>query len=65
METANNKVLNELRRSTMGITHWNFPKGFALRSRIADLRSIGKEIVTKLERNDNNTGKHARYFLIK
>ena len=44
-------------------THQNFNKGFALRSRISDLRNTRKvPIVTKLE-TQRDGGKHARYIL--
>lgn len=48
-----------------GITHWNFGRGFALRSRIADLRARGCKIVTNMEKNEDGNGHHARYVLIK
>ena len=38
---------------------------YRLSARINDLRKIGVNIETKNERNKNNTGTHARYFLIK
>ena len=45
------------------VTHHNFNNGFALRSRISDLRNIRKiPIVTQLEPQPNG-GKHARYIL--
>ena len=45
------------------VTHHNFANGFALRSRISDLRNHRNiEIVTKLESHANG-GKHARYIL--
>lgn len=65
-DTANNKVLDLLkRRTSTGITHWDFPRGFALRSRISDLRKLGNEILTRLEKNNDGHGQHARYILIK
>ncbi len=65
MNQATEKVISALnRRGAEGITHWDFPNGFALRSRIADLRRAGKKIITKMERNNGNRGNHARYFLI-
>lgn len=45
------------------VTHHNFNNGFALRSRISDLRNIRNiPIKTKLEPHANG-GKHARYIL--
>ena len=38
---------------------------YRLSARINDLRKIGVNIETKNERNKNNSGTHARYFLIK
>lgn len=66
MNNSKQKVLDVLRsKRNQGITHWDFHNGFALRSRIADLRKLGHEIITQMESNDGNSGKHARYFLIK
>ena len=66
MKTNNDRVLSKLKaKKNKGITHWDFPSGFALRSRIADLRSRGYEILTNLEKNADNKGMHARYVLIK
>lgn len=59
-------VMKKLRRARgKGITHHDFIAGFALRSRIADLRAKGIDILTKLEKNYRNNGRHARYILIK
>lgn len=45
------------------VTHQNFARGFALRSRISDLRNVRNiPIKTKLESQPNG-GKHARYIL--
>ena len=38
---------------------------YRLSARINDSRKIGVKIETKNERNKNNSGTHARYFLIK
>jgi len=66
VNTSREKVIKALRKAKgKGITHWDFATGFALRSRIADLRGQGVEILTKLEPNDNNNGRHARYILIR
>ena len=66
MKPAAIQVLKKLRSSkSKGVTHWDFPSGFALRSRISDLRGSGCEIKTNLEKNQANTGRHARYILIK
>lgn len=66
MNASREKVIKALRKAkSKGITHWDFANGFALRSRIADLRGQGVEIQTKLEPNDNNNGRHARYILIR
>ena len=64
--TAKQKVYDLLKqRAASGVTHWDFPQGFALRSRISDLRKGGQDILTRLESNNSNPGKHARYILIK
>lgn len=66
MNTSREKVIKALRKAKgKGITHWDFATGFALRSRIAELRAVGVEIQTKLEPNDSNNGRHARYILIR
>jgi hypothetical protein len=66
LKTNNDRVLSKLKRNkNKGITHWDFPSGFALRSRIAELRSRGYQILTNLEKNADNKGRHARYFLMK
>lgn len=66
MNASREKVIKALRKAkSKGITHWDFANGFALRSRIADLRGQGVEIQTKLEPNDSNNGRHARYILIR
>lgn len=66
MNASRKKVIKALRKAkSKGITHWDFANGFALRSRIADLRGQGVEIQTKLEPNDSNNGRHARYILIR
>ncbi len=66
MNDSEQRVLNAFaRHKSKGITHQLFPAGFALRSRIADLRAKGFQISTKLEANSNNDGRHARYHLVK
>ena len=66
MKPAMLQVLTKLRsKKNKGITHWDFPSGFALRSRIADLRASGNDILTRLEKNQATNGRHARYYLIK
>ena len=63
--TAKQKVFDLLKqRAASGVTHWDFPQGFALRSRISDLRKGGQEILTRLETNHSSAGKHARYILM-
>ena len=65
MNDSMQRVLNQFKlHKSKGITHQCFPVGFALRSRIADLRATGYKIVTKLEDNTSNSGRHARYHLI-
>ena len=44
------------------VIEFNF---YQLSARINDLRKTGLNIETKNERNKNNSGTHARYFLIK
>lgn len=66
MNDSEQRVINAFNRhKSKGITHQLFPAGFALRSRIADLRAKGYRIVTKMEANSDNSGRHARYQLIK
>lgn len=60
------EVLDKLREAgSAGVTHWDFGNGLALRSRISDLRKLGFDIHTKLERNESGKGSHARYRLVK
>lgn len=66
MNNGEQIVLTKLRRARgKGITHSDFIAGFALRSRIADLRAKGFNIQTTLEKNYRNNGRHAVYKLIK
>jgi len=66
MNNSEQRVIDTLKSNkNKGVTHWDFPNGFALRSRIADLRKLGHKISTRLESNTGNSGRHARYFLIK
>lgn len=66
MNNGEQIVMTKLRRARgKGITHRDFIAGFALRSRIADLRAKGIDILTKREKNYRNNGRHARYILIK
>ena len=54
------RVLAKLRRKTRsGVNAFDFNKGFAIRSRIADLRAMGYNIKTELKH-----GKVADYFLL-
>jgi len=65
MNTSTQRVLKELEYAgSKGITHKNFGVGFALRSRIADLRDMGYEIITKQEDNNHGWGWHGLYVLI-
>jgi len=57
-------VLKALKANPNGITVRDFQNGFALRSRISNLRDMGLNIITEYERNASNTGSHGRYRLI-
>lgn len=64
MKTANEKVLNAMKRNVgKGITTRDFPVGFRLAARIKDLRDLGNDIKTTLI-NEHGM-RHARYNLIK
>jgi len=64
--TAKEKVIDKLNeKGAAGVSVWDFPAGFALAARIKDWRTHGLEIITKTEKNNSNTGTHARYVLIK
>lgn len=64
MPDATAAVLKLLRESGMkGITWDDFPRGFALRSRIADLRKQGYRITTLNERLEGGCIR-ARYVLL-
>ena len=65
------RVANDLlRRTRLGVSAQLYNRGFALRSRISDLR--GKyayllpdhEIITTLHKNAHNSGKHAIYHAV-
>jgi|TARA_R110002012_G_scaffold28735_2_gene89847 hypothetical protein len=58
------KVLKALKENPSGVTAGDFDNGFALRSRISNLRDMGLNIITEYERNSTNTGSHGRYRLI-
>lgn len=65
------KVLNKLReKGSTGITQktdadrWR-PAVGRLAARIGDLRGAGHDIRTIMEDNTHNSGRHARYVLIK
>ena len=57
-------VLKALKENPSGVTAGDFESGFALRSRISNLRDMGLKIITEYERNASNTGSHGRYKLI-
>lgn len=57
-------VLKALKENPSGVTAGDFDNGFALRSRISNLRDMGLNIITEYERNASNTGSHGRYRLI-
>tara|TARA_R110002050_G_C8791739_1_gene502109 strand:+ start:103 stop:324 length:222 start_codon:yes stop_codon:yes gene_type:complete len=57
-------VLKALKENPSGVTAGDFASGFALRSRISNLRDMGLKIITEYERNATNTGSHGRYKLI-
>jgi len=57
------KVLAKLReKGSKGVTWDDFSRGFALRSRISDMRS--KMEIRTINESLNNGGYRARYFLI-
>ena len=56
-------VLQALKENPSGVAG-DFDNGFALRSRISNLRDMGLRIITEYERNASNTGSHGRYKLI-
>tara|TARA_R100001377_G_scaffold69476_1_gene44824 strand:+ start:1101 stop:1322 length:222 start_codon:yes stop_codon:yes gene_type:complete len=58
------KVLDALKENPSGVTAMDFENGFALRSRISNLRDMDHRIITEYERNASNTGSHGRYKLI-
>ncbi len=58
------RVKAKLKESKNGITVWDFPPGFALAARVKNLRDQGHNIISKIEKNTNNNGNHARYILI-
>ena len=64
MPEATERVLQMLiGAGSKGITWDNFPRGFALRSRIADLRKSGYKITTINERLESGSIR-ARYVLL-
>jgi hypothetical protein len=64
MPEATLHVLNKLKEHPKGITWDNFQTGFALRSRIADLRKAGHSITTINEKLESGCIR-ARYVLLK
>ena len=64
MRTADLKTLTALlSRKKSGITFDDFRTGFRLGAYIHNLRNLGYDILTRLERMDNG-GNKARYFLL-
>ena len=64
MPDATADVLRKLQSHGMkGVTWDDFPRGFALRSRISDLRKHGYQITTLNERLEGNCIR-ARYILL-
>lgn len=64
MPEATLHVLNKLKEHPKGITWDHFATGFALRSRISDLRKAGHKITTINERLESGCIR-ARYVLLK
>jgi len=73
VQTDCHRVARDLKRRTrVGISHRDYPSGFALRSRLSDLRGRKRHLLPKgsyiyreMEPNKRNSGKHGRWFLRK
>ena len=65
MNQSTERVLKVLRsKGSKGVTFNDFPRGFAIRSRIADLRSTGYTITTEMVTGRNDV-RYACYRLTK
>lgn len=65
--SQNNQILRYLQTHKRGLTPIDALEKFGcfrLSARIADLRGLGWDIRTDLEKNKNNDGYHARYFMM-
>ena len=65
--SQNKEILRYLMTHRRGITPIDALEKFGcfrLSARISDLRELGYDIRTDLEKNTNNDGYHARYFLM-
>ena len=63
MKASSRHVLRALQGAgPKGITAQDFNRGTAVRSRISDLKPF-YPIQKRMERNSDNSGRHARYFL--
>lgn len=65
--SQNNQILRYLQTHKRGLTPIDALEKFGcfrLSARIADLRGLGWDIRTDREKNKNNDGYHARYFLM-
>jgi len=64
MEPAQQKVYDRLLAyGKRGVVWDDFPKGFAIRSRMSELRQMGLNIITKIEELPDGC-RRARYFLL-
>ena len=65
--SQNKQILRYLQTNKRGLTPIDALEKFGcfrLSARIADLRGLGWDIRTDREKNKNNDGYHARYFLM-
>ncbi len=65
--SQNKQILRYLQTHKRGLTPIDALEKFGcfrLSARIADLRGLGWDIRTDREKNKNNDGYHARYFLM-
>lgn len=65
--SQNKQILRYLQTHKRGITPIDALQKFGcfrLSARISDLREKGYDIRTDMEDNKNNSGRHARYFLM-
>lgn len=65
--SQNKMILKYLQTHKRGLTPIDALNKFGcmrLGARISDLRELGYNIRTDMEKNTNNNGRHARYFLM-